>query len=210
MKWLEYLVLFVVLPVLFFWLHMPLKYVIPLLWITAFFGLRWSRRALNQGLRASWVASAVTWRNLRPILLRFLLSAIPISVCVALFAPEMLFSFVREKPLFWAVVMVLYPVISVVVQEVVYRSFFFARYAEIFGTKWGMLLASGLTFGFAHLVFQNWLAPLLCMVGGVMFAYTYARHRSLALVSFEHALYGNFLFTIGLGKFFYHGSVAVG
>ncbi|WP_423804206.1 hypothetical protein [Nitrosomonas nitrosa] len=43
-------------------------------------------------------------------------------------------------------------------------------------------------------------------VGGIMFAYTYHRHRSLLLASIEHALYGCFVFTIGLGWFFYHAA----
>ncbi len=35
-----------------------------------------------------------------------------------------------------------------------------------------------------------------------MFAARYQQSRSLAASSFEHALYGCFLFTVGLGQFF--------
>ena len=42
--------------------------------------------------------------------------------------------------------------------------------------------------------------------GGLFFADTYAKTRSLAAVYFEHALYGCYLFTIGLGFYFYHGN----
>ncbi len=43
--------------------------------------------------------------------------------------------------------------------------------------------------------------------GGWLFADTYRQSRSLWLVCLEHALYGDLIFTIGLGTFFYHGAV---
>ena len=36
-----------------------------------------------------------------------------------------------------------------------------------------------------------------------MFATTYQRYRSLALVCLEHAIYGCLIFTLGLGWYFY-------
>ena len=47
---------------------------------------------------------------------------------------------------------------------------------------------------------------LLSGVGGVLFARTYLTSGSLAMAALEHALYGNFIFTIGLGEFFFHGT----
>jgi membrane protease YdiL (CAAX protease family) len=70
-----------------------------------------------------------------------------------------------------------------------------------------LVLISGAAFGLAHIVFNNWVAPVLCAVGGVLFAHTYHKTRSLALVCLEHALYGDFVFTVGLGRYFYHGAV---
>ena len=66
---------------------------------------------------------------------------------------------------------------------------------------------SALIFCFAHVFFINWVAPLLSLFGGLMFATTYSKTNSLLLVSIEHALYGNTLFFIGLGWFFWGGSV---
>lgn len=82
----------------------------------------------------------------------------------------------------------------------------FDRYKTAFSPR-VLVLVSGVGFGFAHIVFGNWVAPVLCVIGGIMFAQTYARTRSLALVSLEHALYGDFIFTLGLGRYFYHGAV---
>jgi hypothetical protein len=43
-------------------------------------------------------------------------------------------------------------------------------------------------------------------VGGLLFSWSYQQSGSLALTCIEHALFGNFLFTAGLGEFFYHGA----
>jgi hypothetical protein len=48
---------------------------------------------------------------------------------------------------------------------------------------------------------------ILTLLGGLMFAKTYEETGSLVLSGIEHALYGGFLFTIGLGKYFYYGAV---
>ena len=44
-------------------------------------------------------------------------------------------------------------------------------------------------------------------VGGYLFARTYARSESTLMVSLEHALWGDFLFTVGLGWYFWGGSI---
>jgi membrane protease YdiL (CAAX protease family) len=102
--------------------------------------------------------------------------------------------------------MLLYPLVSVYPQELLYRAFFFHRYQPLFGSGWIMLLASACAFGFVHILFANWLAVGLCFVGGLLFAFTYQKSGSLLLTCIDHALFGNFIFTIGLGQFFYHGA----
>jgi len=71
-----------------------------------------------------------------------------------------------------------------------------------------MILASALVFAFAHVLYINWIAPLLSFIAGIIFATTYAKTKSLALVTIEHGLYGNALFLVGLGWYFYGGAVA--
>jgi hypothetical protein len=56
-----------------------------------------------------------------------------------------------------------------------------------------------------HVIFGNGLAMALTLVGGLFFGHTYLRTRSLLACTFEHGLYGCFVFTIGLGRFFYAG-----
>jgi len=141
------------------------------------------------------------------ILTIFVAVALMLWLGVRRFAPELEFSFVRQHPAFWAVVMVAYPVVSVYPQGLLYRAFFFERYAAIFPGKWPMIVASAAAFAFLHIIFRNSLAVVLSFGGGLLFAARYAETDSLAISSFEHALYGCWLFTIGLGQYFYHGTI---
>ena len=70
-----------------------------------------------------------------------------------------------------------------------------------------MVLASSVVFAYAHVLFINPVAPTLSFIAGLIFASTYMKTRSLALVSIEHGLYGNAMFIIGLGWYFYSGSM---
>jgi membrane protease YdiL (CAAX protease family) len=133
--------------------------------------------------------------------------AVLISLALVLvLRPEMLLGFPRAEPVLWALVMVLYPILSVYPQELLFRAFLFHRYRPLFGDGVGVVLASAAAFGFAHIAFGNWIAVVLSLFGGALFALRYQRTRSLLCVSVEHALYGMLVFTIGLGDYFYHGS----
>jgi hypothetical protein len=48
---------------------------------------------------------------------------------------------------------------------------------------------------------------VLSMLGGWLFAYRYHRTGSVFAVSLEHGLWGDFLFTVGLGRYLYSGSI---
>ena len=129
-----------------------------------------------------------------------------LAIAVWVFRPDLLFSMIKRSPILWVVVMVLYPLLSVYPQELLYRAYFFHRYEALFGSGWGMLLASALAFGIVHIIFGNWLAVALCVMGGLLFSLTYQSSGSLVLTCLDHAIFGNFIFTIGLGRFFYHGT----
>jgi membrane protease YdiL (CAAX protease family) len=152
----------------------------------------------------------VRWEGVRKgigaLLIRDVLLMVLLGLGVRLWRPDLLFSLIRRSPVMWAAIMVLYPVISVYPQELLFRTYFFHRYEALFGTRLGMIAASAVAFGFVHIVFGNWISVALCAVGGVLFALTYERTGSLVLVCVEHALFGNFIFTIGLGKFFVPGA----
>jgi uncharacterized protein len=140
------------------------------------------------------------------LLLRDAIFLLILGLAVCIFAPELLFSFVKRAPGLWVLVMLFYPLFSVYPQELLYRAFFSHRYQPLFGSGWAMLVASASAFGFAHIIFGNWLSVALCIIAGFLFSLTYQHSGSLLLTCIDHALFGNFIFTIGLGQFFYHGS----
>jgi membrane protease YdiL (CAAX protease family) len=115
------------------------------------------------------------------------------------FTPNSLFDLPRTRPWLWSGLMLLYPVLSVYPQGIVYRAFVFARYRDVFTPGWAIIAASAVAFAWAHIVFRNWVALLLTALGGVIFGYRYWQTGSLFASSIEHALYGCAAFTIGLG-----------
>lgn len=155
---------------------------------------------------AFWNRAAIR-PYLRQILLTFFASALIIGLGVALFEPSRLFELVNRNPVLWLAIMVFYPLLSVYPQEIIYRTFLFHRYQSLFRNPWTMIAVSALAFGYVHIVFENTLSVVMTVIGGVLFAWTYARSASTLLVSIEHALYGCFIFTIGLGWYFYGGAV---
>ncbi len=137
--------------------------------------------------------------------MRFLVATALSLLLLAVLAPHNLFDFPLQRPGMWAAVMVMYPVISVLPQEFVYRSFFFRRYAALFPAMWTMVAANAAAFSYMHIVLQNIVAPLLCLIAGIIIAYGYTQHRSLKYAFLEHAAYGCMIFTVGLGWYFFRG-----
>ena len=136
------------------------------------------------------------------VLRRALLVSLGLLVVAVATVPRALFVFPRHRTSVWLLVMVLYP-LSAWAQEIVFRTFFFHRYGHLFSTARRRILASGLIFGWAHVVVNDLAAIPLAAVAGLLFASTYERSRSTLLVSIEHALYGDIVFTVGLGALFY-------
>jgi uncharacterized protein len=202
----EFLVLFVALPLGYRFSPVRIP-ALPVLWaVAAYAGWRLLSDPLFDRTRL-WNAGQIHGR-LIPILGAFALVAVVLWLAVRIFAPQLEWNFVRSNPGLWAVVMVAYPVLSVYPQGVLYRAFFFERYAVLFPGKWLMIVASAAAFAFLHIIFRNWLAIALTFAGGLLFSTRYAQTGSLAVSCFEHALYGCWLFTIGLGQYFYHGTIA--
>ena len=195
-------------PLLFVFL-LPPYLLLPLIWGMAIFCNHVANKVERQRFRHYWHYAGVTRDELIRIATRFVVCAVLLASLTVFFKPEMLFSLWRYNHWFWLLIMFAYPVLSVVPHEILFRRYLFTRFEGLMSPT-ALWLVSGLGFGFAHIVFQNWVAPVLCAIGGLMFASTYKRTRSLALVSLEHALYGDFVFTLGLGHYFYHGAVPVG
>jgi membrane protease YdiL (CAAX protease family) len=153
------------------------------------------------------------WRSdrirpeLRSILLLVGLSTLLLVAALALLVPDHLFYFPRRLPGQWLLILVLYPLLSVYPQELLWRAVIFHRYLPLLPTAALRVAGSAALFGYVHIIFANWVAVILTLIGGVLFGIRYERTRSLAIVWLEHSLYGQVLFTVGLGQYFYHANV---
>jgi len=110
-----------------------------------------------------------------------------------------LFIVVRTKPFMWIIIVLVYSLLSVYPQELIYRTFFFLRYESLFKDPKMFTFINAIVFCLAHLLFKSTLVLILTFLGGILFAWTFQRTRSTLLVSIEHAIYGSWLFTVGMG-----------
>jgi uncharacterized protein len=203
---LEFSVLFVVLPTLYMHYRQVLIHPFPVIW--GFAALcAWILR-LNGGLTARDLWGQYPGnKRIMAVMARFAFIAAVLFLYVVYFELEKLFAFPRNKPVLWFLFVLLYPIISVIPQGIIYRVFIFRRYEELFGNGWAIIAASGLVFSYAHVIYRNPIALILTLFGGFFFAHTYATSESPWFSHMEHALYGNFIFTIGLGYYIYSGAI---
>ncbi len=195
----EMIFVYVGLPVLYYFDLIPFHKAIPLLAVFAvclFFILR-NRRFNRRKLGFN------RYRNWRPIIVRFIVFAAITTLMVRIFYPSNFFIMPRKNTTLWVFIMFFYPLWSAFPQEFIYRTWFFHRYRDLFRREWLFFLANAFLFSFSHIIFRNWLALALTFAGGFLFALTYHRSRSLMTVFIEHTLYGDFIFTVGIGQFFY-------
>lgn len=70
-----------------------------------------------------------------------------------------------------------------------------------------MVAAGAAAFGYVHIIFGSRFSVAASGVGGWIFATRYLRTQSLFTASVEHSIYGIIVFTVGLGRYFYHGAL---
>ena len=141
------------------------------------------------------------------IIIRWIFASLILLIITFYFFNEKFFIIQNNKPEILWKIMILYPIFSALPQEFIFCKFFFYIYKSIFISDNNLVISSALFFAITHILFLNFIAPILSFIGGLLFANTYNKHRSLFLVSLEHGLYGNTLFFIGLGWYFWGGSI---
>ena len=134
------------------------------------------------------------------ILFRFIILIISSIIFMYIFNGENLFIVLRKNPVMWLMVSIFYSVVSVYPQEFLYRSFFFNRYGLLFKSPYVIIIVNAMVFCLAHVMFRSLLVLAITLIGGVILSITYYKTRSLLLTSIEHALYGSWLFTVGMGE----------
>lgn len=199
--WLEFFTIFIVVPIVIFHFRSNLNvWLLPLICLSALFCFTiiycdssFKRFRLTNTANIN----RLLWRS--PLL--FLIGAIMSSAFFVIVMQGELFYYVTEHTSRWVLALLLYPLFSAWPQELIFRTYFFHRYKKVMPSKPLRVFVSALVFSFAHIIYANVWAMLLSFVGGLMFAYTYAKSRSTIAVTIEHSIWGLWLFSMGLGKY---------
>jgi membrane protease YdiL (CAAX protease family) len=147
------------------------------------------------------ISDSLNWKQFwKQTLLKLIVIAIVTTLYMWIFDSSNLYNVIRNKPMLWVVILFIYSLFSVYPQELIYRTFFFQRYEALFKSDLLFILINASLFSLAHLFFRNALVIVLTFLGGILFALTYKKTKSTLLVSIEHAIYGCWLFTVGMGE----------
>ncbi|WP_299224166.1 CPBP family intramembrane glutamic endopeptidase [uncultured Psychroserpens sp.] len=147
------------------------------------------------------IASGLDWASFfKRALMQLIVIAIITIIYMWLVDQSNLFVVILNKPLLWLTILFIYSFFSVYPQELIYRTFFFQRYGSLFNNQWLFIIINATLFSLAHIFFRNGLVMVFTFIGGILFALTYKKTKSTLLVSIEHAIYGCWLFTVGMGE----------
>lgn len=147
------------------------------------------------------IAKNLIWKAFwQRTFIQLLIIALLTTLYVWFVDKESLFIVVRTKPGLWLFILFFYSVFSVYPQELIYRTFYFQRYQSLFKDENLFIIINAILFSLAHLFFRNTLVMVLTFIGGILFALSYKKTKSTLLVSIEHAIYGCWLFTVGMGS----------
>ena len=121
---------------------------------------------------------------------------------VLLVDKNLLFIFPKTNFKLWLIVIFIYPFLSVIPQELVYRVFFFQRYFPNINRFYFPVFLNLVVFAYGHLVFSNMHAIIITAIVSPIFTYAYLKKSFLTCVIL-HTLGGQLIFTLGLGKYFF-------
>lgn len=160
-------------------------------------GFRWSE--LTQGI------GRIAWSR---VLLFAAGTAAVGYVVLAASQPSAFLILPREMPRLMLMIAVLYPLLSALPQELIFRALFFRRYAAILpADPYRQIFANAAIFSAAHLMYWSWIVAAMTFVGGLFFAWSYRIRGSFPEAVVLHSLSGIVLFALGLGVFFYSGNI---
>lgn len=129
-------------------------------------------------------------------------------VIVSLTYPEARWFLPRHNPALMAMIALLYPFLSALPQEIVFRPLFFRRYEAILPKRpEAAILLNAAVFSFAHLMYWSWIVAAMTFAGGLVFATSYRLRGNFPEAVVAHSLAGIAIFALGLGVFFYSGNV---
>ena len=115
---------------------------------------------------------------------------------------NLLFNLPKNYFFIWVAVILIYPILSVIPQEIIFRVLFFERYSCLFKNQFLYLILNSFIFAYIHLVFQNFHAFFITLITSPIFAYAYL-NKSFKTCFLTHTIGGQLVFTYGLGEYFY-------
>ena len=203
LRWAEFAALFVLAPLLIA-LFLPPRMMFPALALFSLGGL--GLLLLTGGfdwrfLRRGWWH--LPWAEAGLVALAVLATG---AAILSATRPEALFFLPRNAPQFMLLIALLYPLLSALPQELIFRALFFHRYGALMPSRRAAMLANAAVFAHAHLMYWSVVVLVMTAVGGWLFARAYL-DRGFPAAWFLHALAGNAIFLVGMGAYFYTGAV---
>jgi hypothetical protein len=140
-------------------------------------------------------------------LLRGLLVLVLALAYAACMEPATFLDLPRHRTRLWLLILVFYPLLSVLPQELIFRVWVFEAHRPLWVSPLLPCLVSALFFGWAHIIYAGWFAVAATTLGGLTLAWNYQGNRSrpgaIWPLCLEHSLYGLTMFTVGLGRYFF-------
>lgn len=203
--WAEFIAIFVIAPIAMA-VFLPPTWLFPVLFSVTAIGLL----LLHLTMGFSWESVFERYDEVDiGLTITFIIATVISCFLVMWFLQrDMLFVLIKERPMLLLFIAVLYPLLSALPQELVYRVLYFERYAEILprDTKSSLLLNAAL-FALAHLMYWHAIPILMTFCGGLVFAYSYKLRLNFLEAWLLHSIAGIILFAFGMGAYFYSGNV---
>ena len=196
LKKLEFLFIFLALPlIIFFWDSTIIVFVtLYLVFILSVVILYFDKTFLLVSLKKK-----IDWKFVSIFTVSFICLGF---IYVLLIDKNLLFIFPKTNFKLWLFVIIVYPFLSVIPQEIIYRVFFFQRYFPKNNNFNFLIILNMFVFSYGHLVFNNFHAILITAIVSPIFTFAYLKRSFLTCVVL-HSLGGQIIFTLGLGKYFY-------
>lgn len=120
--------------------------------------------------------------------------------------PDYILNLTGPRLRFLFLIWLLYPILSALPQELIFRPLFFHRFGSLFPDERTGLVVNAAIFSFAHLMYWSLVVAILTFLGGLVFALAY-RRDGFPSAWLLHGLAGNALFAVGMGYYFWSGNV---
>lgn len=201
---LEFLVLFFVIPLMAAFV-LPPSLVLPGLLIFTFVGIFLLQ--VTPAFRWSTLSAGFITINWKLLVYFFVVCFLTLSLLAFFIDSENTYYLPVNSPRLWIFIMIAYPLVSVIPQELIYRPLFFIRYKSILPSGQSLVILNAICFCLIHLFYWNLLALFITFFGGLIFSQIYYKNKNFLEVVLYHSVGGCMIFTTGLGRFFYSGAI---